>query len=434
MSFHLWLLVIAILLLVMALAHPIVERLPITPTIIYLFAGIALGPWGVGALRVDPFAQSDWLLHGSEIAVVISLFTVGMKLRLPWSDRRFRPAFCLASVSMVLTTGLAALVGRHWLGLSIGAAVLFGAMLAPTDPVLASDVQVQHPKDRDKIRLTLSAEAGLNDGTAFPFVILGLGLLQHHELGAGTWRWWVIDVLWSVAGGLTIGAVTGYGLGRLLLYLQTTHKRAVAFGEYLVLGVIGVSYAAAVFAHAGGFLAVFAAGVALRAVEMKTSRSSKVIDETSAAAEAGTTSHKLASNPKTASAYFAGVLLATNELLENLLAVGVVLLVGALLAPVGFAAEVAWFAPVLFLVIRPLAALPVLFTGKFSRFEFFAVSWFGIRGIGSVYYLMYAIQHGLDSPLAHRLASLTLSVIAVSIVVHGVSVTPLFQRYRRKPA
>lgn len=432
MSFNLWLLLIAILLLVMALGRPIVDRLPVTPAIVYLIVGVALGPWGAGVLQIDPFVQSPALLRVSEIAVALSLFTVGMKLRLPWTDRRLRPALCLASVSMLLTIALTSLAGWRWLGFSAGGAILFGGILAPTDPVLASEVQVRHARDRDKIRLTLSAEAGLNDGTAFPFVVLGLGLLQHQEFGALAWKWWLVDVTWAVAGGLGIGTAAGYGLGKFLLYLQLSRKRAVAWGEYLVLGVIGISYSVAVILHAGGFLAVFAAGLALRAVERKTSKSGDVIDQTAAAVEAGTPSDRLAADPETASAYFAGVLLATNELLENLLAVGVVLVVGALLAHVGIPPAIGWFAPLLFLVIRPLATLPILLTARFSRFEFLAVSWFGIRGIGSVYYLMYAMQQGLESSLAHQLAALTLSVVTLSVIFHGVSVTPLFQRPRQK--
>ena len=117
--------------------------------------------------------------------MLISLFTAGFKLKLPWQDRRWRVPVRLATVSMVLTVGGLALAGVFLLGLPLGAAVLLGAILAPTDPVLASDVQVANADDRDRLRFGLTAEGGLNDGTAFPFVMLGLGLLGLHDLGPG---------------------------------------------------------------------------------------------------------------------------------------------------------------------------------------------------------------------------------------------------------
>ncbi|MEO6006295.1 MAG: cation:proton antiporter [Opitutus sp.] len=425
MNFGAWMLVLGALLLVMALIQPSIQRLPVTGTIVYLLIGIAFGPKGLGIIQIDPVAKASWLLHATELAVIVSLFTVGMKLRLHPGARRLRPAICLASVSMLITVALLTLAGFLLLHLSWGAALLLAAILAPTDPVLASDVQIQTPRDDDKVRLTLSAEAGLNDGTAFPFVVLGLGLLGRFDLGRGAWHWLLIDVTWAVLGGLLIGGGLGYGLGRLLLRVQARRSKAIAFGEYLVLGLIGVSYGAAILAHAYGFLAVFAAGLALRAVERMASPTDAVLDRNMAAASGD----ELAANPKTAPAYFAGVLLATNEQLEHLFEVGIVLIVGAMLMSTGFSLEALWFAPLLFLVIRPIAALPVLAIGPFSKSEFGAIAWFGIRGIGSLYYLMFAIEQGLPEGLARRIASLTLTIIALSIVIHGVSVTPLFERY-----
>jgi NhaP-type Na+/H+ or K+/H+ antiporter len=430
MSFAAWMLVIGALLLVMALMQPAIRRLRITGTLVYLLVGLALGPAGFGVFNVDPFEHSGWLLHASELAVIVSLFTVGLKLRLPMGARRLRPALCLASVSMVITVMLVAAAGVMLLGLNLGEAVLLGGILAPTDPVLASDVQIRDPRDQDKVRLTLSAEGGLNDGTAFPFVMLGLGLLGQHELGAGGWRWWTMDVLWAIIGGLAIGGVFGSALGRLMLRLQRRRAKAVAFGEYLVLGLIGVSYGVAVELKAYGFLAVFAAGIALRATERNASPTDEVLDETMAAS--GQTGDALAANPKTAPAYVASVLLATNEQLEHLLEVALVLIVGATIMTAGVVFEAFWFAALLFLIIRPIAALPLFSVGHFSRREYGAVAWFGIRGIGSLYYLMFAIDGGTLNPeLAHRLASLTLTILLLSILIHGISVNPLLDRYYR---
>ncbi len=418
------------LLLIMALAHPSVQRLPITTTLVYLLLGVALGPSWLGFINLDPLVHAQWLHRAAEISVIISLFTVGLKLRLSIFDRRLRPALFLAFVSMVLTVAFVAAAGVWLLGLPVGAAILLGAVLAPTDPVLASDVQTRNPHDRDKLRLTLTAEAGLNDGTAFPFVMLGLGLLGLHELGENLSRWWLVDVLWAILAGLGVGGALGYGVGRWVLYLTARRKKVVPLGEYLLLGLIGVAYGLALELKAYGFLAVFAAGVGLRAAE----RAATGADHTDKAvidAIAGEASKASLTDPKVAAAYFTGELLTMNEQLERILEVALVLILGAVLLVVGLAPDAWWFAPLLFLGIRPLAALPLLATRRFNALEFSLVAWFGIRGIGSLYYLMYAIEHGLPDDLARTLVSLTLTIIALSILVHGVSVTPLLQRYRR---
>jgi sodium/hydrogen antiporter len=431
-SFEAWLLVMGGLLLLMALWHPVVQRLPITTTIVYLCIGIALGPWWQNVIRIDPMLHAPWLHRAAEVAVIVSLFTVGMKLRLPLLDRRLRPALCLASASMILTVGLVALAGMWLLELPVGAAVLLGGILAPTDPVLASEVQTKDARDKDKLRLTLTAEGGLNDGTAFPFVMLGLGLLGLHDLGEHGWRWWVIDGVWAIVGGLSIGAGVGYVIGWLVNWLNARRKTITALGEYLVLGLIGVSYGSAVLLHAYGFLAVFAAGVALRAVERAATGAKEEFDRDVANVADGHVRPDVAGSPsRTTPAYFAGALLATNEQLERILEVALVLLVGAVLMVAGLNYAALWFGPLLFLVIRPIAALPLLLVGQFTRFEFSAISWFGIRGIGSIYYLMFAIDEGLPAELAVPFTSLTLSIVALSILVHGISVTPFFNYYGR---
>ncbi|HEY9247933.1 MAG TPA: cation:proton antiporter, partial [Rariglobus sp.] len=180
MTFESWVLLISGLLLLMGLCTAYVNRLPFTGAMVYLVIGVALGPAGANALRLDPQEQVALFLHAAEATVVISLFTVGLKLRLPVRDKRWLPAIVLAFVSMTATVGLITLAGVAWLHLPLGAAVLLGGILAPTDPVLASDLQLKHAGDRTELRLALTGEAGFNDGTAFPFVMLGLGLLGLH--------------------------------------------------------------------------------------------------------------------------------------------------------------------------------------------------------------------------------------------------------------
>ena len=233
-----WFIAAGLVLVSMALVGSVIRRLPLSTATVYLVVGVVLGPLGLGLLLVDPVAHAPVIELVTEVAVVISLFTAGLKLRLPLRDRAWLLPIRLASVAMVLTIAMVTAVGMLGLGLSLGAAVLLGAILAPTDPVLASDVQVSDAFDRDRVRFTLTGEAGLNDGTAFPFVMLGLGLLGLHELGPMGLRWLGIDLVWAVAAGLGVGMLLGTIVGRAVIHLRQPllgggrHGRAPAPGAH----------------------------------------------------------------------------------------------------------------------------------------------------------------------------------------------------------
>ena len=213
MPFSLWFVVAGLLLTLMALASSLLRRLPLSTAQLYLAVGVGIGPLGIGLLTVDPIKQAALLERLAEVAVILSLFAAGLKLRTPLHDGRWRLPLRLATISMTLTVGLVALAGWFLLGLPLGAAILLGAVLAPTDPVLASDVQIEQPDDRDRLRFSLTGEAGFNDGAAFPFVMLGLGLLGLHELGSYGWKWVAVDVVWAVLGGVLVGALLGLAVG-----------------------------------------------------------------------------------------------------------------------------------------------------------------------------------------------------------------------------
>ena len=272
----------------------------------------------------------------------------------------------------------------------------------------------------------------MNDGTAFPFLMLGLGLLGLHDLGTLGWQWAAVDVLWSVAAGLGVGAGLGWVTARLVLYLRAEHGEAVGVDDFLALGLIALAYGGALLVHAYGFLAVFAAGLALRQVELATSP--RDLQPSELAASTDETEHDVATDPERAPGYMARAVLQFNEQLEHIgEAVGVVL-VGAMLGTVLVPHEVLWFAPLLFLVIRPAAVLLGSLGTKTDIVERGLIGWFGIRGIGSIYYLMFAVQEGLEPMLADTLTGLTLALVAISIVVHGVSVTPFMTRHAKRRA
>jgi len=432
MIYDLWFVIVGMLLIGMALSVSFLKRLPLTTSILYLAAGLVLGPLAGGMIRLDPVEHSSLLERFTEVAVIVSLFTAGLKLRLPFSDVGWRLSLRLALLSMMSTVGLIALVGIFALNLPVGAAILLGAVLAPTDPVLASDVQTEGPLDRDLLRFSLTGEAGLNDGMAFPFVMLGLGLLGLHEIGEFGWRWLAIDVLWAIFGGIAIGGLLGTSVGRFVLYLRREHKEAVGSDDFLALGLIAASYGGALLVHSYGFLAVFAAGAALRRIERH--HASNTADETIKSAAAGGETEESATDREKAPAYMTQAVLGFNEQLERIGEVFIVVLVGGMISTRYLPVEALWFLPVLFLVIRPVSVWLGLIASATTGIQRHLIGWFGIRGIGSIYYLMYAVNHGLSPELSRKLTALTLIVVAVSIVVHGISVTPLMNCYKKRSA
>jgi len=429
-SFELWFFVLGGLLIAIALIASVVKHLPLTTTMLYLLVGVALGPFALGAIRLDPLRHAAILERVTEGAVLVSLFTAGLKFRVRLRDRLWRVPLRLAFLSMSVTVGLIALVGTLGLGLPLGAAVLLGSILAPTDPVLASDVQLSHAGDRNRVRFSLTGEAGFNDGTALPFVLLGLGLLGTHEIGAWGWRWLAVDVVWGGAAGLGIGFALGTLVGRLVLYLRREHKEAFGLDDFLALGLIGLSFGAAEVAHAYGVLAVFAAGLALRRVERLHTRTEEPAEVREMAA-AGS-AEEIATDPEQAPAYMAQAVLGFNEQVERIFELGVMLLVGGMLSGRYLPREALWFLPVLFLVIRPAAVFLGLLGAKLPSLEKWLIGWFGIRGIGSIFYLMYAIHHGLPAEHAELLVGLTLTAVATSVLLHGASVTPLMRLYEKR--
>ncbi len=432
MTFAFWALIVGALLIAMALSGTLLKRLPVSTALLYLAAGYGLSPAGLNLMAPDPLNYSAILERLAEVAVLISLFAVGLKLGLPLSDKGWLLPVRLTIVSMTITVVLIALIGTQILGLSLGAAVLLGAIIAPTDPVLASDVQVLEADDRDRLRFSLTGEGGMNDGAAFPFVMLGLGLLGLHDLGSGGWRWLVVDVLWAIGGGLLIGGVMGTLIGKLVVYLRSRHKESVGLDEFLALGLIALVYGLAVLSHSYGFLAVFAAGLALQRVRVRPGNNVGSADR-GMGLKSKQAKAALATHTEYAGVFMMHEVRNFNDQLERIAEVAIVLVLGGMLSYSYLPANAGWFILILFLVVRPVSVwLGLLGATSVSSDQRLLISWFGIRGIGSIYYLMYAINHGLPRALAGEIIALTLSVVAVSIVVHGISVTPLMNLYARR--
>ena len=436
-----WCLLIGVLLIVIGLSDTWRQRMPVSTSALYLVAGYLLGPQAFNLIDVRLDEHAVLLERLAEVAVLVSLFAVGLRLRAPILSRLWRTPLLLATVAMVLTIGMLAGVGLA-LGFSLGAAVLMAAVLAPTDPVLASDVQVEHVRDSDHLRFSLTGEGGLNDGTAFPFVMLALGLMGLHELGAMSWRWFAVDVLWATAGGLAIGAALGYAVSHAVVYLRAEREQALGMESFLTLGLIAVTYGLALLAHTYGFLAVFAAGLAMRQVERRhgppeadmsgnaagEAAASEAADDTDAVADPGPSQ---TADPRQASAYMAKAVLDFTLDLEKLAELTVMLLIGSLVSRESFSTTSWVVAFSLFFVARPVAVMITTWRLPLSPPQRRLAAWFGIRGVGSMYYLAYAIAHGAVGGETGAVADAVLATIVLSVLLHGSSATPVMRFYRR---
>lgn len=421
-----WFLLVGGLLLAMGLTVPLIKRLPVTSAMIYLAVGILVGPIGLGLFHFNPLKESALLEVLTEVAVLISLFAAGVKMPAPVTFARWRAPVLLAIFSMIVTVALVTVFAYYLLDLPLGAAILLGAIIAPTDPVLATDVQIRHPGDRDRLRFTLTCEAGMNDGSAFPFVMLGLGLLGLHELGEFGLHWVLVDVIWATAAGIAIGVAAGSGLAYLIVHLRRNRPDAGMLEDFLGLGLIGTVYGLSLLVSTWGFLAVFFAAVALRQTEVRLEHTDPRPRQQLQTDIPGVTDDEVSPN------HVSEASLVFKEHLERLSELLLILLIGGTLFLDSWSWSTLGFALFLFTIARPLSVVIGLLGSRTPWRIRGMVGWFGVRGIGSLYYLMYAIQHGLPEELALKLIQLTLVVVTLSILVHGISVKPMMGRFWKR--
>jgi NhaP-type Na+/H+ or K+/H+ antiporter len=392
---------LAVLVAILALSHQ--RARAYSASIVYLAMG-ALAAGGIALLDApwpDLLGDAVTVERASEIAVFVALFAAGLRLdrRLRW--RAWRSTALLLGVVMPLTIAAVAAFGAYGMGLSAGAAIVLGAALAPTDPVLAGELGVGPPGERDEGEpaFALTSEAGLNDGLAFPFVLLGL-------IVAGGWgagdigEWLAADVAYATLAGVAIGAAGGWALSALAARLRERSLVDRELDGWAALGAVLAIYGLTQVAGAYGFLAAFAGGIAFRRRERDH--------------EYNTSVHAGAAT------------------VEKMLELAMILFLGSLLTLDGLGAPGAagWLlAPLLLLVVRPAAAAVGLLGSPLRRRERAWVAWFGVRGVGSLYYAAAAVGAGVLAPAEARTVAWTIvAVVIVSIVAHGVTGTPLTQR------
>ncbi len=387
----------------MAVLPRLFHQRPLSFPLVYVIAGWALFSLPTSLPRIDPLALDRGTVHLTEAGVIVALFGVGLKIGRPVSLRGWSQTWRLLAIAMPLTIGAAAGLSAWWLGFGVPAAVLFGAVLAPTDPVLASDVQQVSPKEdgADDVRFSLTSEAGLNDALAFPFTMLALAIASEGTAPSG-WltTWLAVDVVYRLAVGLALGWVFGRVLRAVVFHIPLGDRRLAQTGEGLV-AIAGtfLTYGATELVEGYGFLAVFVAARVLRAYEHDNDYHDVVHD--------------------------------FSEQIERLVNGVILVLLGAavsdgLLAPVT-PAMVAVVATMI-LVVRPLAATIAL--GGFSGGRWIT-SFYGIRGVGSLFYLSYALSKD-DFPLAEELWAVVGLTVLVSIAVHGLTAGPVMYRYDRR--
>ncbi|PJH89376.1 MULTISPECIES: cation:proton antiporter [Pseudomonas] len=441
MTFTVWVAVLGAVLLTLALTSSYLRWMPVTTSAMCLVLGVAIGPMGLDVLKLDISDSSVWMEHLTEVAVVFSLFVSGLKLRLPLNNRAWRVAFGLAGPVMILCIAGLCLALHYLFGLSWGVSMLIGAMLAPTDPVLAALVQVNDARDDDRVRFGLSGEAGLNDGTAFPFVIFGLLMLR--DDGSGFLGEWLLrNVLWAVPAGLLVGYWMGRGIGKLTLSMRIKNADStLSPNDYLALALIALAYVVAEWIQGYGFLSVFAAGLGLRQAEVKSTDEAAppaehlvqpvVGHETVDPQQAVLGDTESLDDGQLAAGVMMSDMLAFGSLVERSMEVFLVTLLGVVLA-----SHWDWRAlaigALLFAVIRPLSVLAMPWGRLLDGPQRLLIGWFGIRGIGSLFYLFFALNHDLQPEVAQLCINLTLSVVALSILVHGVTTQPTLAWYERR--
>jgi sodium/hydrogen antiporter len=395
------LLVIGVLLLMVTLGSGWIKRLPLSYALIYLIVGIILSPYGFDLIQVRP--ETEFLERLTELVVLISLFSCGLKMNRPLNTWAWHSTIRLIGLLMPISIFAVAAIAHWLLNLEWGPAVLLGAILAPTDPVLASEVQLSHPEDRDELRFGLTSEGGLNDALAFPFVYFGLHWIKDDNWQNWFIQWAAVDLLWAIAAGLGMGILVPKIIVWLDKRIQRLRPVDSLMEDFIALGIVLLTYSLTELVNGYGFLAVFIAG-------MVTQRSYH--------------------NPEKKLSQ-----LEFSETIEKFLEIGTILLLGSLLRidPIQkYLIPGLIIAGASIFIIRPLGVWITSIGDNYYPLRRWLFGWFGIRGVGSIYYLTYSLGSGLKNEIGEQIAWITFITIISSIILHGISSTPLMNWYEKQ--
>ncbi|MFC0676775.1 cation:proton antiporter [Lysobacter korlensis] len=380
----------------------LLKRSAMSFPVVYVLLGAALYVPDLPLPSPDPIQYSVIAERATELVVLVALLGAGIRIDTRFHWRRWHLTWRLLGIAMPITIIGAMWLGHEVMGYSLAAAALLGAVLAPTDPVLATDLQVDAPGEggEDPVRFGLTSEAGLNDGLAFPFVWLAIGLATASAEGtAMDWaHWWSIDVAWRLLGGIAVGWAIGYGLMHLMFRTEREDALSRSSDGLTALAIILIVYGVAELVHVYGFLAVFVAAVVIRQFEREHEY------------------HKTLN-------LFA-------EQCERLLMALLLIAFGGALA-IGILGSLSWrewvVALTVVLIVRPLGGWLCLLGSNLEGRERLVIAVFGVRGIGSFYYLAFAINHAEFAERDSLWAVVSL-VVLISVLLHGLTAKPIMRQ------
>ena len=403
-NYNVFLLICGIAFLFGALFPVIFKRFPVSLPMLQVTFGICMGYWWTSLTFLDPVNNGVIIEKLTEIVVLVSLVGAGIKIDTPFAWHQWRTTTRLLLITMPIGICAMAFLGYYAFGLTMGAAILLGAVLAPTDPVLAATIQVGPPNTgtEDTTRFTLTSEAGLNDGLAFPFVYLAIKIAEAHTDGkhfdmAMLWSWFTHDVLWKIGAGVLVGILVGKLLAKIVF---SKHSRETPLSQgYVIIALTLTAYGLAEYVDSYGFIAVFVGAFAFRRSECEHEYHEQL--------------HDFAEQ--------------SEGLLMSLVLVTFGIFIGQGLES---GVELTWrvyiVSFVFLLLIRPLGGLIALSGLDMHRNEKYAISALGIRGIGTLYYLSYALNQGyFAEDDAIKLWVVCSIVILASIFMHGLSAPKL---------
>ena len=381
------------------------KRLPLSLPIVCIALGMAIFSLPQVTLSPLPTAYPEITERFSEFVVIIALMGAGLKIDRVLGLRSWSIAWRLIAVTMPLSIVAITAIAGWWIGLSWTMALLLGAALAPTDPVLAADVQVGPPQsgEEDDVRFGLTSEAGLNDGFAFPFVHLAILIAATTATGK-PWlvHWLSYNVLWEIGAGVAAGYAIGRAFGWLTFHVPAETKLAKTGDGLIALSATFVSYGLTELIHCYGFLAVFVTALTFRHAHRDHDFQLDM--------------HQL------------------TEQLERIAMMVLLILFGGSIVE-GMLASLTWpdvvAVLVILLVIRPVSGLIGLLGHRSSMSERLTIAFFGIRGVGSIYYLAYGLNHMESPDGTDRLWAIVGLTILISILMHGLTVTPIMRRFDR---
>jgi len=398
------LLIAGLVALLAAIIPEVLRKKYISAPIIYLIIGAGVYAFA-HRYEVKPLEHLEEIKHITEFVILVALANAGLSIKEPFKWKTWRNAFRLLVIAMPVTIVAAAFLGWWIIGLAPATALLFGALISPTDPVLASELQTSEPGEEDtsQSKLGLTAEAGVNDGLAFPFTYLAIfaatkGLDYKKWIG----EWLLHEFLIKILLGVVIGLISGWLLYKLIVSISRDHDTLGRISRgILSLALLSLPYAITEYIGGYGFLAVFFAACMFSNYELHSKHMNNLHD--------------------------------FNEELESFVVAVIFITIGFFIAfhyTIFYDIEIMGTALLMVLVVRPLAGYVSLIKTGLNPFQKFVLSFYGIRGIGSLYYLAFALAAApFTDP--ERLIAVTTATIFFSVVIHGISARYVQKRIKQ---